>query len=138
VSTETIDSFYQGMKERGRELPSHAAKLELARFVKDNLRSGDVVLSFDPGLVAWETRNAAVGLPVDAETASKIYHRFVRFDTIILVSPLPQARLYSYASDWDELAAGRRTFLEFRPEKELSLATGERVVLLRDHAAERR
>jgi len=134
VSNGTIDFFYQALKHRGAQLRSRQAQVGLTQFVKDHVRPDAVVMSTDVGSIAWENGNVAIELPADFETAARIYRDFIRFDTVILSDPLHHGGLYQYSPDWAELVAGRKTFLDFRPEQEFTLASGERIVLLRDRA----
>ena len=134
VSSEPLDFFYQAVKNRDAVFRSQQAQAELTRFVKDHVRPDAVIMSTDVGAIAWENGNVAIELPADFKTAERVYRDFIRFDTLILPIPLHLGGLYNYSLDWTELAAGRKTFLSFRPEKELTLASGDRVVLLRDRA----
>ena len=135
VSSDTVDLFYQAAKDRGALLRMRQAQEELTRFVKDNVAPDDVVMSTDVGYIAWENRNVAIELPANPETAERVYREFIPFDTLILPSPLHLAGLYGLSPEWGELAAGRKTFMRFRPEKSITLSSGDTVVLFKDRTA---
>jgi len=133
VSTEKVDFFYQMSKTGARQLA--AARLldnrERARFIMSKLRPADIVMTPDPGLVAWETGNTAIGLPRNLETAKTIHDRFVPFNVMLLEARLPRTDLFSYAHDWELVANGEQTFLGFNREQSIALSGGQTLILLR-------
>jgi hypothetical protein len=137
VAAPTVDVFYQAVKARTAQLHHRHTMRELAQFVKDNAEPETVVMTVQTDPLIWETRSSMIELPSDLETATRIYREFIRFDTILLVDPLPLGHLYHYSPQWYELMDGRKKFLAFYRDKEITLGSGERVVLLRDGSRSR-
>ncbi|MBI3825264.1 MAG: glycosyltransferase family 39 protein [Candidatus Rokubacteria bacterium] len=138
VSVETIDFYYQAVKRRPELARRRDDKRALARFVRASLRPDDVVLSVDVGLVAWETRNVVVGMPLDLATAARIRADYVPFNVALLSRSLPAAGLYNFSPEWERVVSGRQDFLGFQKEREITLPSGEVVVLLRAPGGSRR
>jgi hypothetical protein len=133
VSLDRVDFFFQMSKTPARQL-SAARRLdnrERARFVMATLRPTDIVMTPDPGLVAWETGNTAIGLPRNLEIAKTIHDRFVPFNVLLLEARLPRADLFSYARDWEQVAQGEQTFLGFTRQQSIALSGGQTLILLR-------
>ena len=133
VSIPTIDLFFQMSKTGARE--GERARLqdnrERAQFILENVRSTDIVMTADPGLLAWETGNTAVSLTLNPQTAEIVRDRFVAFNALLLETRRPRGDLFGYSEDWFRIAAGQQIFLNFRPEQSVMLSTGQRLVLFR-------
>jgi Dolichyl-phosphate-mannose-protein mannosyltransferase len=137
ISISGIDLFFQLSKTASRE--AEFARLrdsrERARFIVDNLRRTDIVLTADPGLLAWETGDTAVALPLNPEMAAAVHDRFVAFNTMLLETRRPRGDLFGYAEDWYRVAAGEQAFMKFRREGSVTLSSGQTLVLLRADGA---
>jgi hypothetical protein len=133
ISIPTIDLFFQMSKAEARQ--GERARLqdnrERARFIADNVRKTDIVMTADPGLLAWETGNTAVSLTLNPQTAEIVRDRFVAFNAMILETRRPRGDLFGYSEDWFRIAAGEQHFLRFRAEQSATLSTGQSLVLLR-------
>jgi 4-amino-4-deoxy-L-arabinose transferase-like glycosyltransferase len=135
VLPEPADFFYQLVKSRP-QFPSIVREAsERAAFMKGNLGAHDVVLTVDAPLVAWETRNTALGLPLNPEKARLLRDRYVMFNAMVLETRRPRADIFGFAEDWFQIARGEKTFLDFQIETSSELSTGQRLVLLRSTAA---
>ena len=134
AAAETLDLFYQAGKNRGALARSRQVHAELIRFVKAHIDPGAVVLARDVGNLCWENGNVAIDLALDFKTAERIYREFIPFDTLLVSTTMEHGSIYHYSPEWAELAAGRRTFMAFRPQETTTLSSGEQIVLLRDGA----
>jgi hypothetical protein len=131
IASETADFFYQQRKARSLQPRILLDAVERATFMRTNLRPTDIVMAVDAPLIAWETGNTAVGLPLDPDKAVLVRDRYVRFNAVVLETRRPQADLFKYSEDWYRIAAGEKTFIDFRPVHSATLTTGQRLVLLR-------
>jgi Dolichyl-phosphate-mannose-protein mannosyltransferase len=131
IGSNTADFFYQQWKARSLQPRILLDAVERAAFMKANLRPSDVVMAVDAPLIAWETSNTAVGLPLDPDKAALLRNRYVRFNAIVLEGRRTQSDLFRYSEDWYQIAAGDKTFMDFRPVHSATLTTGQRLVLLR-------
>jgi len=131
AAVEGIDFFYQTWKSRPQYPSILRDAVERSAFMKTHLRPDDVVMAVDAPLIAWETRNTAVGLPIDPETAATIRDRFVKFNTLVLETRRPRSDLFGYSADWYRIATGEQAFFAFQREASATLSTGQTLILLR-------
>jgi 4-amino-4-deoxy-L-arabinose transferase-like glycosyltransferase len=135
VLSEPIDSFYQLAKVRPRNPPPVSKPDERVSFMKAYLRPDDVVMSFDAPIIAWETGNVALGLPLSPEKAALVADRYVRFNTLLLETRRPRADLFGVSEDWYQIARGAKTFRDFEIEQSTALPPDQNLVLLRSKAS---
>jgi len=136
VVVDPADFFYQLVKSRPLFPLIQRDASEREAFMKANLRAGDVVMASDAPLIAWETRNVALGLPLSPAKATLLNDRYVRFNTLVLETRRPRSDLYGFAEDWFQIARGEKTYRDFRIEGSGVLSTGQRLVLLRSGSNE--
>jgi 4-amino-4-deoxy-L-arabinose transferase-like glycosyltransferase len=136
VLADPADFVYQLVKSRAQFPLIRRDAMERKAFMKAHLRPSDVVMAVDAPLIAWETRNVALGLPLSPMKATFLHDRYVRFNTLVLETRRPRSDLYGFAEDWFQIARGEKTYRDFRIEASDVLSTGQRLVLLRSGSNE--
>jgi hypothetical protein len=131
VIAEPADLFYQLSKARLASSSIAGIPNPRAAFMKANLRPGDVVMAFDAPLIAWETGNVAVGLPLSPAKGTMVRDRHVKFNTLVLETRRPRVDIFGFAEDWYQIARGEKEYLDFRVEQITALSADQRLVLLR-------
>lgn len=132
ISVETIDFVYQSVKNQPSWELQRQTDATLTAFAKANLHDGDVVMSMDPALLAWEMRLPGVGMTVDLPNAERMYREFVKFNVLLLWTPIPHVALYGTSADWNDVISGTKQLLGFRIQNSAPLPSGGTVVVLRE------
>jgi len=135
VAAQPVDLFYQLVKSRPQPGGPVSQADPRAEFMRASLRPGDVVMSVDAPLIAWETGNVSVGLPLNPAAGVLVHDRYVRFNTLVLETRKPRVDIHGFDEEWFQIARGEKSFLDFRAEQSVALSADQRLVLFRSGSA---